>query len=87
MPVESMDDHATLSGREQRILAAIAEAALPPGAILPGAGPSAAQRVAVNLGSQPKAFVQVFRAWLWAVEVAPLGRTGRRFTRLPIATR
>lgn len=70
-----------LTERERQIAVAVAQAAMPPGAVLPGAGETAVARVEAAVALAPGA-PQALRAGLWALELAPLARGGVPFTRL-----
>lgn len=76
-----------LSGREMRIAAALAEAAMPPGRFLDGAGAATASRLAAWLGSIPPHLAQGVRAALWAIELAPLPFRLRPLSALPLEER
>ncbi|WP_437280661.1 GMC family oxidoreductase [Sorangium sp. So ce375] len=76
-----------LSAREMRIAAALAEAAMPPGRFLDGAGAATASRLAAWLGSIPPHLARGLRAALWAIELAPLPLRLRPLSALPVEDR
>ncbi|KYF68288.1 GMC family oxidoreductase [Sorangium cellulosum] len=76
-----------LSERERRIAAALAEAAMPPGRFLEGAGAATARRLAGWLGSIPPHLAQGLRAALWAMELAPVPTRLRPLSALPLEER
>ncbi|AKT42336.1 FAD-dependent oxidoreductase [Chondromyces crocatus] len=77
----------TLTERETRIVAAIAEAAMPPGEILPGAGAPTAMALAAWLADVPTHIAGGFRAMLWSVELATMATRLRPFSALPLEQR
>ncbi len=78
---------AHLSDAERRIVAAIAEAAIPGGRHVPPGGALTADRLARVLSGWPPRMVQGVRALLWSLELATLPTHGRRFSSLPLLTR
>ncbi|WP_437637838.1 GMC family oxidoreductase N-terminal domain-containing protein [Sorangium sp. So ce854] len=76
-----------LSERERRIAAALAEAAMPAGRFLEGAGAATASRLAGWLGSIPPHLGQGLRAALWAMELAPVPTRLRPLSALPLEER
>ncbi|WP_437816698.1 FAD-dependent oxidoreductase [Sorangium sp. So ce1078] len=76
-----------LSERELRIAAALAEAAMPPGRFLEGAGAATASRLAAWLCSIPPHLAQGLRAALWAIELAPVPMRLRPLSALPLEER
>ncbi len=69
---------------EAAILRALAEAALPPGQILPGAGEATVQR---TFGSLEPAMARAYRGMLWTLETQTVVRHGARFSTLPLGRR
>jgi len=67
------------SPRERRLLAAIAEAAMPGGRIFPAGGDAAVGRLEAFLAPMPPLFSRGYRALLLGVEAAALMRHGRSF--------
>ena len=85
--METVGSAAPLSGRERRILLAVAEAALPPVGKLPGAGPQCLEKMEAFLGRTGPWATRFYRSILWSVEIAAVGAKGRRFSRLTIPER
>lgn len=75
------------SERELRIAAAIAEAAMPPGRFLEGAGTATANRLAGWIDSIPPHLAQGLRAALWALELAAVPLRLRPLSALPLEQR
>ncbi|WP_231511791.1 GMC family oxidoreductase [Chondromyces apiculatus] len=69
------------------MVAAIAEAAMPPGALLPGAGGPTATALAGWLKDVPAHVARGFRAMLWTVELATVATRLRPFSALSLAQR
>ncbi|WP_437572509.1 FAD-dependent oxidoreductase [Sorangium sp. So ce542] len=76
-----------LSERELRVAAALAEAAMPPGRFLEGAGAATAARLAAFLSTIPPHLAQGLRAALWAIELAPVATRLRPLSALPLEER
>ncbi len=74
-----------LGPREARIAAALAAAAMPPGAFLEGGGERTVVKLHAWLEGASALHVNAIRALLWAAELAAIASTGRRFTALPVA--
>ena len=72
-----------LSPREFDILTAIAEAALPPGQFLEGAGRKTAEATLRYLSDVPREAIHLFHAALWAVELSTLPTERRPFSQAP----
>ncbi len=72
-----------LSDAERGVLQALAEAAIPPGRVLHGAGEDTLRRTEDFLGELPAGLRRAFRAGLWAVELQAWPRFGHRFSSLP----
>jgi choline dehydrogenase-like flavoprotein len=72
-----------LSQRERSLLLAIAEAALPAGAVFPAAGPRTIDRVDRFIGALPEPLIRTYKAMLAAVNATALMRHLRPFERLP----
>ncbi|MRG95946.1 GMC family oxidoreductase [Polyangium spumosum] len=73
---------AWLSARELDILTAVAEAAIPPGAFLEGAGRKTAEATVRYLSDIPRDAIRVFQAALWAVELSTVPTKRRPFSAL-----
>jgi hypothetical protein len=76
-----------LSEAENAILRALAEAAIPPGQILPGAGPTTLARLADALDGMAPAASWAYRWMLWTLETQTAARMGTRFSALPLGGR
>ncbi len=75
------------SDREKRVLTAIAEAAMPPGRFLEGAGAATVNALERWLeGLQPHV-IKVLRGAVWAVELSPLPTRRKPFSALPLEAR
>ncbi|HEX4622169.1 MAG TPA: hypothetical protein VH208_11430, partial [Myxococcaceae bacterium] len=72
---------------EDAILRALAEAAIPPGQILPGAGSTTVARLKDALEAMPAAVSWAYRGMLWTLETQTAARTGTRFSALPLGGR
>ena len=70
------------TARERRILAAVAEAALPSGYGLPGGGAETADRLSEFVASSDPQLLRVLRGLVWAVQYASVPTRGRSFSRL-----
>ncbi len=77
----------TLTARERKIVAALAEAAMPPGKFLPGGGAVDVPAVERYLSTLPAEAVAAIRAGLWAAEVRTLPSYRRPFSSLPVEAR
>ncbi len=75
------------SERERAALVAIAEAALPAGAVFPGAGPAAVARVEQFIGGLPAPARTAYRGLIRTFEVLAVLHHGRRLTSLPVRAR
>jgi choline dehydrogenase-like flavoprotein len=75
------------SERERTIVTALAEAALPPGRLLPGAGPATIDRIETFFSESPPAIGRGYTAMLWALELRTVARFGARFSSLPLGRR
>lgn len=76
-----------LSERERRIATAVAEAAMPAGRFLEGAGAATATRLAAWLTSIPPHLAMGIRAALWATELATVPVRLRPFSSLSLEQR
>ncbi|HSO00489.1 MAG TPA: GMC family oxidoreductase [Candidatus Nanopelagicales bacterium] len=76
-----------LTARELRVVAALAEAAMPPGELLPGAGADTAAGFAAWLADVPPHIGSGMRAAIWAVELATMPTRLRPFSALTIEQR
>lgn len=76
-----------LSARERQILTAIAEAAMPPGGALEGAGPATIDAFERWLKGVPPHVVQMLRGAAWAIELSPLPTRRRSFSSLSLEAR
>ncbi len=76
-----------LSPSERTILRALADAALPAGALLPSASESALDRAEALLHSLPLNLGAGYRALLWSLERSAVLRFGGRFSTLPLGRR
>jgi len=72
-----------LSEREEKIVVALAAAAIPQGSFLPGGGHETLARLCAWLDGADKQELAVFRGMLWSVELAAVPATGRPLSRLP----
>lgn len=77
----------TLGDREIQILTALAEAALPAGAFLPGGGAETARAVARATQAMPPIASGSLRGLLWALELGAVPLTARPFSRLSVERR
>ncbi|MBS1151056.1 MAG: hypothetical protein H6Q89_2754 [Myxococcaceae bacterium] len=75
------------SAAERTILRALADAALPPGQLLPGASAAALERCEALLESLPFKMGNAYRAMLWTLETGAVLRFGGRFSTLPLGRR
>lgn len=75
------------SAPERAILKALAEAALPPGRLLAGAGEGTLARLEAQLSSLPAGTAPAYRAGLWSLELGAVATTGGRFSTLPLGRR
>jgi hypothetical protein len=75
-----------LMNAETAILKALAEAVLPPGQILPGAGEGTLRRLMTVLEETP-ALGWAYRGMLWTLETQTTVRHGARFSTLPLGKR
>jgi choline dehydrogenase-like flavoprotein len=82
-----MSASAVLSPRERRILTALAEAAMPPGEFLEGAGPATVVGFERWLSSVPAHVVKALRAATWAVEMSSIPTRRRPFSSLSLEAR
>jgi choline dehydrogenase-like flavoprotein len=78
---------AMLSPAERRTLLAVAEAAMPPGKKLPGAGPATVERVERFLAEVGPTVATAYRALITGVEAASRARTLRSFPSLDLDQR
>jgi choline dehydrogenase-like flavoprotein len=76
-----------LSPAERKILRALADAALPPGQLLPSVSESALDRCEVMLKGLPFKMSNGYRAMLWTLETGAVLRFGGRFSTLPLGRR
>lgn len=76
-----------LSARERTIVTAIAEAAMPPGRFLEGAGPQTTAALERWLSDLQDHVIKVIRGALWAIELSPLPTRRTRFSGLSIDER
>jgi choline dehydrogenase-like flavoprotein len=76
-----------LSGRERRLLLAVAEAALPGGGQLEGGGPRTLARLERWFGEIPEATAKGLRAAYFTLEASTLPTRGRPFSWLPLEAR
>lgn len=76
-----------LSARELRAVTAIAEAAMPPGEVLPGAGADTAAGFAAWLSEIPAHIAGGMRAAIWAVELSTMATKLKPFSALPLEQR
>ena len=72
---------------ERRALLAVAQAALPPGKVLPGADAGTVARCEEQLSELPPAVFQALRGVLATVEWSALATQGGRFSSLPLGRR
>ena len=70
------------SSREERILLALAEAAIPEGHFLEGGGPGTLERLYRLLDGAGESRIAAVRALLWTAEMAPLPLHGRTLSSL-----
>ncbi len=75
------------SDRERSILLAVAEAALPPGAFLPGASERTVRDVEAYFSGLPSEVRRAYAAALWAIQVEPLPKHFALFSSLDRPTR
>src|SRR4051812_39842116 len=78
---------ALFSAHERKILALLAEAAIPPGSRLPGGGPSTVDRLESYLTRMPEWVIANARPIVWAAEAFAVPFTGRPFSTLDTAAR
>ena len=71
-----------LTPQEERIAAAVAAAAIPPGRFLEGGGPATIEKLRRWLEGAPHGQVQGIRALLWSAETLAIARAGLPFSRL-----
>jgi choline dehydrogenase-like flavoprotein len=83
----SADSAMALSEREIALLTAVAEAAMPPGKLLQGAGRPAAEAVARWLAGATPEVVGVIRAAMWTFELATIPTHFRAYSALPLEKR
>jgi len=76
-----------LTPRELRVVAAIAEAAMPAGEFLPGGGPQTAARFAAWLAGIPPHIASGLRAAVWGLEIGPVAKRLRPFSALSLEQR
>lgn len=76
-----------LTSTEHATLLALAQTAVPPGRLLPGAGTSTVDRLSEGLERFPGAALTAYRGMVWALEAQSLARTRTRFDRLPFGRR
>ena len=76
-----------LSAAERTILRALADAALPPGQLLPAVSESALDRCESMLSGLPYKMGNGYRAMLWTLETGAAIRFGGRFSTLPLERR
>lgn len=81
-PALSDGPRANLGDAERRIVAALAEAAIPAGRHVPAGGALSADRLAAFLGGWPSNMVKGIRGLLWSLELATVPTHGRRFSSL-----
>jgi choline dehydrogenase-like flavoprotein len=79
----TMPSGATLPARERRIVAALAAAAIPAGAVLEGGGESTVRKLEQWLDGASDFQMRAMKALLWAGELASIPTTGKPFSRLP----
>ena len=75
------------SSAEKEVLLKLAEAALPVGRLLPGAGPHTVQRVIDGFDTLPPAVARGYRGLLWTLELSTLPRKRARFSSLTLGER
>jgi choline dehydrogenase-like flavoprotein len=75
------------SDRERRIITAIAEAAIPPGRYLEGAGPATTDALERYIDGLQAHVIKILRGSLWAIELSPLPTRRATFSALPIEAR
>ncbi|WP_394836263.1 GMC family oxidoreductase [Pendulispora rubella] len=73
-----------LNAQEQRIVIALARAAIPDGDILPGGGEITVTRLQRFLKDGTELHWLGIKALLWAAELAAIPSTGRRLSKLPL---
>jgi len=76
-----------LTQTERDIFRALAEAALPGGTTLPGAGDDSLRRTEAFLAELPDGLRAGWRAGLWALELRAVPSFGGRFSKLPLGRR
>ncbi|NUQ73719.1 MAG: GMC family oxidoreductase [Polyangiaceae bacterium] len=76
-----------LSARDRRVLTAIAEAAMPAGRVLEGAGPKTIDSLERWLDGMQPHVIKAIRAAAWAVELSPLPTRRALFSSLPVEAR
>jgi len=75
------------SARERRIITTIAEAAIPPGRYLEGAGPATTDTLERYIDGLQSHVIKILRGALWAIELSPLPTRRATFSALPIEAR
>src|SRR4051812_18842158 len=76
-----------LSARDQQVLRAIAEAAMPPGQFLEGAGAATVEATHRWLKDLPDHVSKAIRGAAWALELSTLPTRRRMFSSLPLEAR
>jgi choline dehydrogenase-like flavoprotein len=84
---EAAAAESALSARERRILRAVAEAAVPAGRFLEGAGPRTLAAVERYVAGLPKGVARALKGAIWAVELEAVATHRRPFSSLPIDVR
>lgn len=84
---ESTPSSPVLSPRDLRVLTAIAEAAMPPGQFLEGAGAKTVEVTHRWLQSVPEHVVRAIQSAAWAIELSTLPTRRSRFSTLPLDAR
>jgi len=77
----------SLAAREIEILTAVAEAAIPNGRFLEGAGRPTAEAVDRWLADVPREGLRLIQTALWTIELSTLPSRRKSFSSLPLATR
>ena len=86
--VQHAQETSPLSTRETAILAAVADAIMPAGKILPGAGrPQSVSRIIHLIQSMPSGLITSMKTLLWTIETTAVGRYLKPFTQCSLEQR
>src|SRR5688500_17577167 len=83
----AVESRTVLSERERETLIAVAEAAIPPGRLMPGAGAATVARVEAFLAIAGRSVAQGYRALIATVDGLAYARWFRPFARLELERR